>query len=103
MSRPTKHRKPYPTNAPGDFYVEDGICITCCAPESVAPKLMGMHPEGHCYFKKQPSTPEELDHAIEAVGASCVEGLRYAGNDPDILRRLLEQGCKSLCDKLDET
>jgi hypothetical protein len=91
----------HPANSPGDFYVEDGVCIACCAPEQEAPELMGMHPEGHCYFRKQPATPGELGHAIEAVRVSCVAGLRYAGDDPEILRRLVANGNKTECDCFD--
>jgi hypothetical protein len=98
MSEPK--REPHPANAPGDFYVENEICITCMAPHDAAPELMGMQPEGHCYFKKQPSTPEELTHAIEAVRSSCVAGLRYAGNDPEVLERLRAKGCAAECDAL---
>jgi hypothetical protein len=95
-----QERKRHPANMSGDFYVEDGVCITCLAPEQEAPELLGMHPEGHCSFKKQPSTPEEIERAIEAVRVSCVAGLRYGGNNPEILRRLVANGDKTQCDRL---
>jgi len=87
-------------NAEGDFYVVKDTCITCMAPHQEAPELMGLDNETGCYFRRQPQTPEELDHAIEAVWVSCVEALRYSGNDPEILERLRAKSCKSLSDVL---
>ncbi len=76
-------------NAEGDFFVEDGMCITCLAPESEAPELIGFDEKtNHCYFKKQPETEEEIEHAILAVHVSCCEGVQYEGNNPEILKRL---------------
>ena len=89
-----------PLNAEGDFYVVKDTCITCMAPHHEAPELMGLDEETGCYFRRQPQTPEELDHAIEAVWVSCVEALRYSGNDPAILERLRAKGCKSQSDVL---
>jgi hypothetical protein len=79
-------------NASGDFYVEDGMCIACGAPEREAPELMS-HFESdkgryHCYFLRQPSTPLELEHAIKAVCVSCCDAVRYDGNDPMIRSRI---------------
>ncbi len=81
----------HPLNAPGDFYSTDGPCFACEAPEAMAPDLMGRHYDGdyyHCYFRRQPETPEELERAIQAVEVSCCEGLRYAGRDPLVIARL---------------
>ncbi len=89
-----------PLNAEGDFYVEKDMCITCLAPEHEAPELMGLDETTGCYFRRQPQTPEELEHAIEAVHASCVAALRYAGSDPEILERLRAKGCRSQSDVL---
>jgi len=78
----------YPENAPGAFYVEKDLCITCRAPQSVAPDLIGFYedPSGtnhksHYYFRKQPETAEELDRAIKAVQVSCCGAYHYAGVD----------------------
>jgi hypothetical protein len=37
---------------------------------------------------------------IEVVAGSCVEAYRYCGTDPEILRRLVEAGCREHCDAL---
>jgi hypothetical protein len=75
-------RDRYPLNAKGEFYVENGICLCCMIPEIEAAELMGFdHEAMHCYFKQQPLTSEELEHAIAAVAASDIQGLRYAGHD----------------------
>ena len=78
----------YPLNAPGDFYVEAGMCIACEAPEHEAPELMAHDETNHCFFRRQPTTPIELEHAIQAVCVSCCEAVRYGGSDPAILSRL---------------
>ena len=82
----------YPKNADGPFYVENGMCICCGVPEDVAPDLMSheITPENgyHCYFKKQPSTEQEVQQAIDAVSSSCCGAVNYGGNDPEILKCL---------------
>ena len=93
--------KPYPKNAPGAFYVENGECICCGAPEDAAPNLMA-HDGGdgllryHCYFKQQPATSEELDQAINAILLSCCGAVRYGGSDPVIKKRISELYIESL-------
>lgn len=93
--------KAYPENAPGPFYVQQDYCITCRTPESVAPDLIGFH-EGppatgahsHCYFKKQPQTPEEIARAVQAVWANCCGSYWYAGSDPEVKDKLKKAGCE---------
>jgi hypothetical protein len=93
---------PYPKNAPGPFYVEDGSCVICEAPYHEAPDMMAHDEEGggHCYFRRQPETPEEVERAISACCVSCVSAVRYSGNDPEILRRFREVGRIGACDVL---
>ena len=95
-------RDRYPLNAEGPFYVEDGECLACMAPEYEASELMGYDSDkAHCYFKRQPNTPEELEHAINAVACSEVGALRYGGDDDYILERLMpySYACDALCCK----
>lgn len=79
-------------NAPGDFFVEDGACISCTAPEHAAPALMAHADDDdhgyHCDFRRQPATPGELEQAVLAVYVSCCGGVQYGGRDPQILARL---------------
>jgi hypothetical protein len=89
-----------PLNSEGDFYVEEGTCLWCMAPESEAPELMGFAKPDGCFFRRQSGTADEIDHAINAVRVSCVEALRYAGRDATILERLRVRGCGHLCDAL---
>jgi 4Fe-4S single cluster domain of Ferredoxin I len=89
MSANTDDR--FPKNVPGPFYVANEQCLACGTPEQEAPDLMESDEQtGHCYFKKQPTTPEELERAVQAVQVSCCGAVLYSGNDPAILRRLKE-------------
>jgi hypothetical protein len=89
----------HPLNAPGPFYVINGECIACGAPESEAPALIS-HDDvsSHCFFARQPTTDEEVDAAIRAMWFGCVQALRYSGGDPTILRRLGQIGLAAGCD-----
>jgi hypothetical protein len=91
---------PHPKNAPGPFDVVRGYCLARTAPEYEAPDLMANATEEdgcyHCYFQKQPSTPEELRRAIRAIQVSCCQMVRYAGADPKVLARLPNDSCDYL-------
>jgi len=78
----------HPLNVVGDFYVENEMCICCDAPRDSAPDLIDYDAEMHCYFKRQPETSDELDAAVDAVCVSCVEAVRYDGDDPIILEKI---------------
>lgn len=98
----------HPKNAPGPFYVEDECCISCDAPRHEAPDLIGTDDvsgryEYHCHFKKQPTTPDEIERAVMACVVSCVRAVRYAGNDPTILARLRELRSADSSDVLSKT
>jgi hypothetical protein len=73
--------KRHPLNAEGDFFVEYDMCLACDAPYSEAPELMAYDEDMHCYFKRQPQTPEEVESAINAVRVSCIEAVLYDGNE----------------------
>jgi hypothetical protein len=93
----------HPLNAPGDFYVINFTCIACQAPEQEAPDLMS-HQAGpnawdyHCYFKRQPQTPEEIERSIMAVAVACCRTVRYGGDDPRIIERLSALRSLDACD-----
>lgn len=92
----------YPLNVEGDFYVLDGMCIACTAPEHEAPDLMA-HEAGshHCYFRRQPRTPDELEQAVMAVAVGCCGAVRYGGTDPAVRLRLTQLGFAEVCDSRD--
>jgi hypothetical protein len=81
---------PHPKSAPGDFYVKKGQCLACGVPHVVAPDLVGWADEKvpHCFWKRQPETPAELERAIAILEAQELECHRYAGTDPTILNRV---------------
>ena len=90
-----------PRASEGDFYTEPENCLFCASPHEAAPELIGWHEEGgheHCLFKKQPATPQELEDAMKAMHASCIDNLRYRGRDPKILRLLEDRGLCRQCD-----
>ena len=98
---PSSIKNRYPLNK-GDFYIGNGECITCGAPQAEAPDIIEHGEDGHCYFKKQPQTETELDQAISAMMVSCISALRYGGTEEKILKRLYEDGMADLCDNIPE-
>ncbi len=88
----------HPLNAPGDFYVEQGCCMSCGVPESTAPTLFAWDGESHCYVSKQPSSSAELEAMIDAMSSSEVNCIRYRGHDIGLLTRLTENGEAQLFD-----
>lgn len=93
-------RKRVIENAPGDFYVEAGVCAHCCMPHGVAPELMNDAKVDfrECYFRRQPQTPEEVKQAIEALQVSDLGCLRYGGNNPYIIDQLYHLHLERQCD-----
>ncbi len=83
----------HPKNAPGPFYVVKGECLHCCLAPHEAPELMASPVDTNedCYFKRQPETPEEVEHAINAVMITEMDCIRYGGDDPAIIQRLGEK------------
>jgi hypothetical protein len=97
MANSIKNR--YPLNK-GDFYINNGNCISCGTPQAEAPDIIEHGIDGRCYFKKQPQTEIELDQAIGALMVSCIGALRYGGTEEKILKRLYENGLPELCDHI---
>jgi hypothetical protein len=78
-------------SVPGDFYVVNGECLSCGAPQEVAPDLIGWAANSeyeHCIWKKQPETMAEMEQAIAGFNAACCGSHRYAGSDPAIMSRI---------------
>jgi ferredoxin len=69
----------FPQNVKGRFYVDDQ-CIACDACCVEAPRFFVMNDEeGHAYVKLQPSTPEEMKEAENALAACPVEAIGKDG------------------------
>jgi hypothetical protein len=98
---PMAEARPHPANVPGDFYVEDGCCMTCEVPLRWAPDLFAwcFDSEGspHCFVKKQPETSDEEDRMFEAVRHAEAGCIRYCGRNRAIQQRLVEAGEGPIC------
>jgi len=93
--------KPHAQNAPGDFYVEEGCCITCGIPVELAPTVFDWADEpypSHCIVKRQPGSDEEVTQTLEALLDGEVSCIRYRGRDADVARRIVEMGMAECCD-----
>jgi hypothetical protein len=94
----------YVKNVAGDFYVEDGCCITCGIPTVIAPDIFRFDDEventndSQCYVYRQPKTADEINRTLEAIGSAEAECIRYRGVEHEILRRIVEAGVESVCD-----
>lgn len=94
--------QPHPANCPGNFYVEEGCCITCGVPLDEAPEVFDWVEHGgltSCVVVRQPETPESINRTLAAMRWGEVDCIRYRGNDPDIGRRLVEAGLGDQCDQ----
>lgn len=96
-------RPPHPANVPGDFYVEEGCCITCGVPMEEAPEIFawaGGPDFSHCVVAHQPHAARAVDRTLNAMLSSEVDCIRYRGADRDIVRRIVEMGNQDQCDRL---
>lgn len=91
-----KHTR-YRLNVIGPFYVEDGCCTACGVPDALAPELFGGN-DDHCYVKRQPEAPHEIDAIVQVMVSQELGCIRYAGGDEQLLRRFAENGEAKLCD-----
>ncbi len=82
-----------PTPAVGDFYVENACCTRCGVPELVAPDLIGIRGDGHCFWKKQPVTPDEMQQTFAIFDGQELGCHRYAGINPEIQKRIGFEQC----------
>ncbi len=87
----------YDKGEPGDFYVEAECCMSCGIPVDIAPDIFAFD-DRHCFVKRQPVQPDEIDRTLEVMNSQEVGCIRYAGHDLDIIRRLMESGEGASCD-----
>jgi hypothetical protein len=81
----------------GDFYVEPDCCLLCGVPEDIAPEIFETG-ASHCFVKRQPCSPDEVDRTIRAMWASEVDCVRYGGHDTGLLDRLARAGITDQAD-----
>jgi hypothetical protein len=91
---------PHKSNAPGDFYVEDGCCTSCGMPQTEAADLFENDLDGHCFVSKQPTAIDEVNRMISAFEVQEVGCIRYRGANKQIQIRLVEVGEGEQCDQL---
>ncbi|OYW11956.1 MAG: hypothetical protein B7Z55_18750, partial [Planctomycetales bacterium 12-60-4] len=75
---------PDPANVPGDYYVAQDCCTGCEVPLLEAPELFDWNDNNryvHCFVKKQPATPMEVEHMHTAIRCQEFECIRYRGTD----------------------
>lgn len=66
-------------NVPGKYFVDDS-CIACDACCVEAPKFFAMNDnDGHAFVKLQPTSPEEIKDAENALAACPVEAIGRDG------------------------
>ncbi len=91
----------HPLNVPGDFYVQDGCCVSCLVPFEAAGDMLRFDDEvRHCYVCRQPASSGEERSMAEAIGLSEVRCIRYGGTDASILRLLSQAGEQDQCDAI---
>ncbi|MCZ4344269.1 ferredoxin [Sphingomonadaceae bacterium G21617-S1] len=81
----------------GDFYVEPGCCLLCGVPEDIAPEIFETG-KNHCFVKRQPCLPDEIDRTLKAMWSSEVDCIRYRGHDAVLLERLARAGMADQAD-----
>lgn len=97
-----QRRNPHAKNAPGDFYVENECCTSCEIPFQEAPGNFQYDDDGSCFVCKQPTTLDEVSRMINALHASEMKCIRYAGTEPNTLQGLVAIGEREQCDALPE-
>ena len=99
--------EPYPENVDGDFYVEKDCCTLCDVPMVEAPGLFtyAVDADGkpdHCFVSRQPENASELDDMVSAIASAELQCIRYRGNDPVLLDRLVQLGESAICDAISD-
>jgi hypothetical protein len=95
---------PHPKNVPGDFYVEDGCCMSCTLPQIEAAEFFEFEPTSessqasHCYVSKQPVTLSDLKKMAKAMQAQEIDCIRYKGADKKVIAQLRQNGLSEYID-----
>ncbi len=98
-SMPEHPRKAHPQNVAGPFYVEDGCCLICDVPRSVAPDMFKYTTDkSHCFVYKQPETAADLQKMLEVLKTQDVMCIRCRSRDGSLLELLSHQDLAEVCD-----
>jgi hypothetical protein len=90
--------KPHAMNAPGDFFVRDGCCMSCLVPVESVPHLLTYdHNLQHCYVHRQPATEAETEQMVAALRQSEVRCIYYKGSDNQVIALLKSKGDSEQC------
>jgi 4Fe-4S single cluster domain of Ferredoxin I len=91
--------KPHPQNVAGPFYVEDGYCLICDVPRSMAPEMFKYtDDEQHCFVYRQPESPADWQKMIEVLQTQDIGCIRCRSRDRSVLKRLKNLGLQDACD-----
>ena len=91
--------KAHPLNVEGAFYVEDGCCLTCDVPRSIAPEMFKYtEDQQHCFIYRQPQSSADLEKMFEVLKAQELMCIRCRSQDKGLLKQLKKQGLQHACD-----
>jgi len=72
--------------------------MACGVPEALAPELFAYDRDDHRFVARQPKNAHEIDRMVGVMITSELGCIRYGGADPQIAKRLAQQGEGALCD-----
>src|SRR6266699_2356651 len=91
--------KQHSQNVQGPFYVEDGCCLLCDVPRSVAPEMFNYtDDQRHCFIYRQPESPADLEKMFEVLQTQDIMCIRCRSRDSGLLKQLKKQGLQHACD-----
>jgi len=96
---PDPKPKAHPQNVAGPFYVEDGCCLLCDVPRSIAPEMFKYtDDEQHCFVYRQPETAADLRKMFEVLKTQDIMCIRCRSRDSGLLEQLEEHGLQDVSD-----
>ena len=91
--------KAHPQNVEGAFYVEDGRCLPCDVPRSIAPKMFKYtDDQQHCFIYRQPQSSADLEKMFQVLKTQDIMCIRCRSRDRGLLKELKKQGLQHACD-----
>jgi hypothetical protein len=96
---PKEQPKAHPQNVEGPFYVEDGCCLCCDVPRTIAPEMFNYtEDERHCFIYPQPETSSDLEKMFQVLKTQDIMCIRCRSRDSGLLKQLRKQGLEHACD-----